>query len=154
MLRKEQDKLAFQGMDPAAEPLRLLRLAGLSNLDEATMLGAFLETAAILKKDPTAMERSHNHGREAIDLWKRGSYDLVLMDVQMPQMDGLEATKTLRSLEREKSGHTPIIAMTANAMKGDRERCLEAGMDDYLSKPVKAQHLNEIIERYLLRAKN
>ncbi len=77
--------------------------------------------------------------------------DVVLMDVQMPEMDGFEATSRIRALERERggSGRTPIIAMTANAMKGDKERCLEAGMDGYISKPVKRQSLFAEIERVL-----
>ena len=88
-----------------------------------------------------------NNGYEALDLWKRGKYDLILMDVQMPEMDGLEATKTLRSLERQSGGHTPVIAMTAHAMKGDREQCLEAGMDDYVAKPIRRKELYAAIQR-------
>jgi CheY-like chemotaxis protein len=76
-------------------------------------------------------------------------FDLVLMDVQMPIMSGLEATSAIRVLERGTSQHLPIIAMTANAMRGDRERCLEAGMDDYLSKPIAIAKLLEAINRNL-----
>jgi CheY-like chemotaxis protein len=92
-----------------------------------------------------------NNGREAVDAWQHGTFDVVLMDVQMPEMDGLQATATIRELEREggMETRTPIIAMTANAMKGDRERCLEAGMDGYVSKPVKQQTLFAEIERVL-----
>ena len=86
-----------------------------------------------------------NNGQEALDLHARNHYDLILMDVQMPVMGGFDATATIR--EREAAGipRTPIVAMTAHAMKGDRERCLEAGMDGYLSKPVHAPDLVEVL---------
>jgi PAS domain S-box-containing protein len=84
------------------------------------------------------------NGKEAVEAVKKGCYDLILMDVQMPEMDGLEATRTIR-----KAGFDlPIIAMTANAMKGDREKCLEAGMNDYLSKPVNPKELQAKIEQW------
>jgi PAS domain S-box-containing protein len=80
-------------------------------------------------------------GRRAVTAISEDPYDLILMDVQMPEMDGFEATARIRELERQKGGHTPIIAMTAHAMKGDRERCLEAGMDDYVPKPISSEAL-------------
>ncbi len=91
-------------------------------------------------------------GRQAVDALKLKPYDLVLMDVQMPEMDGYEATRVVRDPESNvlDSG-IPIIAMTAHAMKGDRELCLEAGMDDYISKPVKREELFAAIERQLAR---
>jgi len=108
-----------------------------------------------------------NNGREAVEAWQRGSYDLILMDCQMPEMDGFEATAEIRKREalgvrREGSEdpspdasrftpHVPIIAMTANAMKGDRERCLEAGMDNYIPKPVRSEVLKEVILGLLVK---
>jgi CheY-like chemotaxis protein len=71
------------------------------------------------------------------------------MDVQMPEMDGLEATSTLREKEKTTGHHQIVIAVTAHAMKGDRERCLANGMDNYLSKPIQPQELDEVLEEYL-----
>ena len=89
-----------------------------------------------------------SNGVEAVDALKGDAYDLVLMDVQMPEMDGLEATKRIRAAESGvMNPRIPIVAMTAHAMKGDREHCLESGMDAYLAKPIKPAQLREIIER-------
>ncbi|HWY39667.1 MAG TPA: response regulator, partial [Chthoniobacterales bacterium] len=85
-------------------------------------------------------------GREAVEAFRNGSFDLILMDVQMPEMDGLEATRRIRELEEATGGHTPIVAMTAHAMAGDRERCLAAGMDDYVSKPLRKEDLLRALE--------
>ena len=87
------------------------------------------------------------NGRAALAALAAESFDLVLMDVQMPEMDGLEATAAIRVRERQTGGHMPIVAMTAHALKGDRERCLEAGMDEYISKPIHVRQLLETIER-------
>ncbi len=89
-------------------------------------------------------------GREALEACSRTRYDAVLMDGQMPGMDGYEVTRTIREREKEKGGERlPIIAMTASAMKGDRERCLEAGMDDYVSKPVTPESLEAALRRWV-----
>jgi len=88
------------------------------------------------------------NGQEAIDMYHKNSYDLVLMDVQMPVLDGYEATAHIRDMEStilNNSIHIPIVALTANAMKGDREKCLDAGMDEYLSKPFTPNDLVGII---------
>jgi two-component system sensor histidine kinase/response regulator len=86
-------------------------------------------------------------GKEALAAWTREPFDLILMDVQMPEMDGFEATAAIRAAERSKGSHTPIIAMTAHAMAGDRQRCLEAGMDEYVSKPIQAQTVYDAIDK-------
>lgn len=88
-------------------------------------------------------------GIEALEALSRINYDLVLMDCQMPRLDGFEATRQIREREQDSGRHTPIVAMTANVAKGDRERCLESGMDAYLSKPVKRKELYETLEKYL-----
>lgn len=90
------------------------------------------------------------NGLEVVKESANNSYDLILMDIQMPEMDGYEATRTIRQREGQNSKHTPIIAMTAHAIKGDREKCLLAGMDDYITKPIDATELYMVIERHLL----
>ena len=90
-----------------------------------------------------------NNGQEAVDTWIRGVYDAVLMDIQMPIMDGYLATAEIRRREASSSRHTPIIAMTAHAMKGDKEKCLEAGMDGYVTKPIKSKRMLAEIARVL-----
>jgi CheY-like chemotaxis protein len=88
------------------------------------------------------------NGREALDMAALLPYDLIFMDCQMPEMDGYQATGEIRRREGA-DGHTPIIAMTAGAMPEDRERCRLAGMDGYLSKPVRAEQLWEMLGKYL-----
>ncbi len=90
------------------------------------------------------------NGRETVETFSGDPerFDLILMDIQMPEMDGLEATRTIRDLGY---GDIPIVAMTANAMKGDREICLEAGMNDYITQPIKREIVFEIIEKWLYR---
>ena len=92
-----------------------------------------------------------NNGREALEKLQENheQFDLVLMDVQMPEMDGLETTEAIRRWEKDLDIHIPIIAMTANAMKGDREECIRAGMDDYVSKPIRMKALFESVSRVM-----
>jgi CheY-like chemotaxis protein/HPt (histidine-containing phosphotransfer) domain-containing protein len=92
---------------------------------------------------------SVENGREAVEACQTSAFDVVLMDLQMPEMDGFEATHAIRTREQITGRHVPIIAMTAHAMHGDRERCLEGGMDDYLPKPVHAAELLRIIQQVL-----
>jgi CheY-like chemotaxis protein len=88
------------------------------------------------------------NGREAVEALEREPFDLVLMDVQMPEMDGFEATDAIRTRERISGKHMPIVAMTAHAMAGDRERCLAAGMDEYISKPVHGPDLLRLLQKF------
>jgi CheY-like chemotaxis protein len=88
------------------------------------------------------------HGGFAIEAVARAEYDLVLMDCQMPEVDGFEATRRLRQAELGTGRHLPIIALTANVMQGDAERCLAAGMDDHLPKPIKSEDLQRMIAKW------
>jgi CheY-like chemotaxis protein len=108
--------------------------------------------ARVLEKAGYQVHLASN-GREAVEALSKKRYDLVLMDVQMPVMDGLTATAEIRSLPGA-VGTIPIIAMTANAMKGDRERCLAAGMDDYISKPLCLEDLTNILRCWMSRRRN
>ncbi|WP_378956186.1 ATP-binding protein [Pelosinus sp. sgz500959] len=91
------------------------------------------------------------NGREAIDVFEQEKIDVILMDINMPYLDGYSATALIRSKEKKMNFHTPIIAMTAYALKGDREKCLEAGMDAYISKPINLNELMEVINKYLIK---
>jgi CheY-like chemotaxis protein len=84
-------------------------------------------------------------GRQALDLLRHQSPDVILMDVQMPDMDGLEATAAIRLKETQHGGHIPIIGLTAHALPGDREKCLRAGMDLYLAKPIRREDLVRVL---------
>ena len=111
--------------------------------DHATnqyLIGAYLGSAG------HEMEVVQN-GREAVAAAKAGGFDVILMDVQMPEIDGLEATRQIRALPGPE-GEVPIIALTANAMPGDREACIEAGMDGYLSKPIDVVALQKALQRF------
>jgi CheY-like chemotaxis protein len=92
-----------------------------------------------------------SNGKEALDALELRPYDLVLMDCQMPEMDGFEATKRIRGSADAAVRSIPIVALTANAMEGDRKKCLDAGMNDYLSKPLKKDPLREVLQKWLVR---
>jgi len=124
----------------------------------ATMNIVLAEDNAVNKKLATALLEKHGHkvysaenGREALALLERQVADVVLMDLQMPVMDGFEAIHEIRAKEQRSGGHLPIVALTAHAMQGDRERCLEAGADDYVSKPIRVAELFAAIDRALKR---
>jgi two-component system, sensor histidine kinase and response regulator len=117
---------------PPMRPLRIL-LAEDSVLNQKLAL-------ALLERQGHAVTVAGN-GKRAVEAVSRDSFDLILMDISMPEMDGLEATAAIREMQRASGLHTPIIAMTAHALVGDRERCLEAGMDAYVAKPIRPQEL-------------
>jgi two-component system sensor histidine kinase/response regulator len=97
------------------------------------------------------------NGKLAVDLWSSAEFDVILMDIQMPEMDGLDATRAIRAAEKDRNGgtqHIPIIAMTANAMAGDREMCIDAGMDGYVAKPVKRDALFAELDRLVAPSKS
>jgi signal transduction histidine kinase/CheY-like chemotaxis protein len=102
----------------------------------------------ILEKRQCVVETAGS-GRDVLRAWSQQAFDIILMDVQMPEMDGLEATAAIRKKEKSTGKHVPIVAVTAHAMKGDRERCLASGMDGYIAKPIQAKELFAEIERLL-----
>ena len=126
---------------PATPPPPGLRIL----LAEDNRVNRFL-AVRLLEKNGYRVETATN-GKAAVDALERDTFDLALMDLQMPEMDGLAATARIRERERATGGHLPIIALTANAMVGDRERCLQAGMDGYVSKPIDITRLLEEIRR-------
>lgn len=93
-------------------------------------------------------------GLQGVNTFKSGTYDLVLMDCQMPVLDGFGATGKIREAETAAAKHTPIIAVTANALEGDRERCLASGMDDFLPKPIRLNDLRELLARWGIATSN
>ncbi len=129
----------FEGCE---SPLRLL-------LAEDNLVNQKLAIRLLEKRGHSVMVAGN--GNEALAMVAQEPFDAVLMDVQMPEMDGFEATAALRRGEHETGDHLPVIAMTAHAMKGDRQRCLEAGMDDYISKPLQPSELFETVERVAAR---
>ena len=127
--RQEQRRPAARAANyPSLPPLKIL-LAEDSLVNQKLAVG-------LLEKHGHRVTVVDN-GRQAVTAVEADDFDLVLMDVQMPDMDGFEATALIRAKQRDTGRHTPIVAMTAHAMKGDRERCLEAGMDDYVAKPIR-----------------
>lgn len=127
--------------------------------DPETVLSVLLvEDNPVNQRLATRMLEKRGHrvvlagnGREALEALGKGSFDLVLMDVQMPEMDGFQATAAIREKEMRTGSHLPVIALTAHAIKGDRERCLAAGMDGYLTKPIRPRELDDVLESYLAR---
>ena len=135
----EQAALADEQLiGEAARPLRILVV-------EDNLVNQKFAVRLLEKCGHTVLMATN--GRQAVDVVARYEFDVVLMDVQMPEMDGFEATAAIRERERTNGAHLPIIAMTADAMKGDAERCLAAGMDAYIAKPIRSSTLFSLIDR-------
>jgi CheY-like chemotaxis protein len=140
-LRKEPEEsralVTRHSLETASKHLRIL-------LAEDNLINRELAVRTLSKRGHTVIVAVN--GKLAVEAFEKQAFDLVLMDIQMPEMDGFEATAAIRQLERSTGNHIPIIAMTAHAMKGDRESCLAAGMDAYLSKPVHVEELLQVTE--------
>jgi signal transduction histidine kinase/ActR/RegA family two-component response regulator len=132
------DEPAVQSSSPAREGGRHSVLVAEDNLTSQRLI------AALLQKHGYDVAVALD-GREAVHLASRRAFDLILMDIQMPEMDGLEATAEIRRADQQTGNHTRIVALTAHAMKGDRERCLSAGMDGYVAKPIRTNELLTIV---------
>jgi signal transduction histidine kinase/CheY-like chemotaxis protein/streptogramin lyase len=136
---------ATSGPAPRREPAPDVNLANLRILvAEDNIVNQRLVTRLLEKRGHAVTLAAGGH--EALEIWAEKPFDLILMDVQMPDMDGLKATSMIRKREEGTGRRTPIIALTAHTMKGDRERCLAAGMDHYITKPIKAAELIEAVE--------
>lgn len=121
---------------PALPSLRIL-LAENGKAKQTLVVG-------LLKKEGHPVQIAEN-GEDTLAVWQSGSFDVILMDVQMPVMNGSQATQRIRELEQSSGTHIPIVAMTARGMTSDRERCLAIGMDDYVSKPVRRSELGRAL---------
>jgi CheY-like chemotaxis protein len=141
--------------DMASIPMEPLPVAGIpvSTMEREKSRLLLAEDDPITRKVIGMMLQKSNfdidiaeHGLQAVELWEKGNYDLILMDVQMPHMDGFAATRSIREKERENDGHTLIVAMTAHAFPEDEIRCRAAGMDAYISKPIDMKQCITLIE--------
>ncbi len=140
----EQQLITRYSLLGAAEPTASLRIL----LAEDNAVNQKLAGRLLKKRHHRVVFAANGH--EVLKRFEDGTFDLILMDVQMPEMDGLEATTAIRQLEQREGRHrTPVIALTAHAMKGDRERCLAVGMDGYLAKPLRPVELDEMLAKYL-----
>jgi CheY-like chemotaxis protein len=147
------------GASPKAEQTRRPGRAASSRHLAPGLRVLLAEDNAVNQELAVRILKKHGHkavvartGKEALALLGKRSFDLVLMDVQMPDMDGFEATAAIRETEPTRGARIPIVAMTAHALAGDRERCLQSGMDAYIAKPIQAAELPEVVERLAARS--
>lgn len=143
-LRKYQEEIYFQQIESTQEKY-LKRKKVL--LAEDDLVSRKMITIILDKNDFEVI--AVDNGMEAVLAFQREKFHIILMDVNMPYLDGFSATASIRLKEKELKCHTPIIAMTAHALNGDREKCLESGMDDYLTKPIDFNQVLEKIWRYV-----
>jgi CheY-like chemotaxis protein len=138
--------LASDSLEDAGAPAEALRIL----LAEDNLVNQRLAMRLLEKRGHRVVVVAN--GREALEALEKESFDLVLMDVQMPEMDGMEAIARIREKEVRTGGHQPVVALTAHAMKGDMERGLSAGMDGYLTKPIRPQELDDILDKHAGKA--
>ena len=143
---ENERRLPGRTVDEAFESSFVLQGANVLLAEDEPISGALTEK--LLQQVGVQVTMVEN-GKRAIEEIETGKYQVVLMDVQMPEMDGLAATQEIRARERQRGGYQSIIALTAHAMQGDRERCLQAGMDDYLTKPISKDQLVDMLTKYL-----
>jgi signal transduction histidine kinase/DNA-binding response OmpR family regulator len=133
-------RYSLREMAPERKALKIL-------LAEDNLVNQKLASRLLEKRNHTVT--IVQNGKEALAALENDHFDLVLMDMQMPEMDGFEATRILRQREKTNGNHQPVVAMTALAMNGDKERCIEAGLDGYLAKPIRPQELDEVLDRHV-----
>ena len=149
-IRPEESKRTFQNRNLARLPAHERRKAAETRLlvaEDYVLNQSFMRS--LLSRMNISNIDIVDNGRQAVEAFSKHAYDLVLMDCHMPLMSGFDATKEIRLLESAKAAHIPIIAMTADAMAGSRERCIKAGMDDYISKPINGDELRHVISRWV-----
>ncbi len=143
----EQDSVAMKQTKEIVSNRRSPFQDAVILLAEDETVNLLLAKALLEKKGITIVSAAN--GREAVECFKKESFDAILMDIQMPELDGYQATKAIRDHEKLTGGHIPIIAMTAHAIQGDRQKCLDAGMDDYISKPLHPETMYQVIKDQL-----
>ncbi|HVH26868.1 MAG TPA: response regulator [Vicinamibacterales bacterium] len=148
------ERIAAQTVTVASIPRAAARRLRVLVAEDNQVNRRFVSRVLEKRGHSVSTAQTGRHAVEAIERLKPKSFDVVLMDVQMPELDGLSATQRIRQTERSAGGHVPIIAMTAHAMAGDRERCLAAGMDDYVTKPIHPSELVDAVERAVERRRS
>jgi CheY-like chemotaxis protein len=148
MTQRMLERLVLHPADIAIPSVLTARFAGTRVLLVEDQMVNQILMKTILEKAECKVEMARN-GIEGVQKSKSGDFDIVFMDCQMPEMDGFEATREIRSFEEGKQRHLPIVALTADAMQGDREKCLRTGMDDYINKPVNPEKIHDMIRKFV-----